>query len=323
MKAYSARARGTHPTVSQPSQRLLLIANPAASRVSDRVVDAVHRALAGSFAVEVVATSARGDATTLCRRAAQEGWESVAVLGGDGAHGEAAEGLIGTATALAPLPGGCTNVFARSVGFARTPVEAARNLSAAGLASRRRVDVGLADGRCFLFAAGLGVTAELMERAARRPRQKGVLRQSAFVLAAASLVAERRRARLPAFRVEAAGRVAEGVSLIAQNASPLTYLGSRPVDVCLWAGSQTGTLSLALARRAQAGDVAGILRRLRTGDAATMLDHPQLEGFTAIAHVRIEALDEGPFALELDGTAVGRHTAVELAVAPTALTVVG
>jgi diacylglycerol kinase family enzyme len=309
--------------VSRPSQRLLLIINPAASRVSDRVVDAVHRALCGRFAVEVVATSARGDATTLCRRAAQEGWGSVAVLGGDGTHGEAAEGLLGTATALAPLPGGCTNVFARSVGSARTPVHAARSLSATGLGSRRRVDVGLAAGRCFLFSAGFGVTAELMERAARRPRQKGVLGQSAFGLAAASLVAERRRPRLPAFRVEAAGRVAEGISLIAQNASPLTYLGSRPVDVCLGAGSQTGTLSFTLARRARAGDVAGILRRLRTGDAATMLDHPQAEGFTAVAHARIEALDEGPFALELDGTAVGRHTAVELTVAPSLLLIAG
>ena len=309
--------------MSRPLQRLLLIANPAASRVSGRMVDAVHRALCDRFAVEVVATSARGHATTLCRRAAQEGWESVAVLGGDGTHGEAAEGLIGTATALAPLPGGCTNVFARSVGAARSAVEAARDMSATGLRSRRRVDVGRAAGRGFLFAAGIGVTAELMERAARRPRQKGVLRQSAFGLAAASLVAERRRPRLPAFRVEAAGRVAEGVSLIAQNASPLTYLGSRPVDVCQGAGSQTGTLSFTLARRARVGDVAGILRRLRTGDTATMLDHPQLEGFTAMTHARVEALGEGPFALELDGTAVGRHTAVELTVAPASLTVVG
>ncbi|HEV2820025.1 MAG TPA: diacylglycerol kinase family protein [Solirubrobacteraceae bacterium] len=307
----------------RPSQRLLLVANPAASRVSARVVKAVHRALSDRFSVELVATSAPGDATELCRRAAGEGWASVAVLGGDGTHAEAGEGLMGTVTALAPLPGGCTSVFARSLGVARTPVQAARHLSAAGLASGRRVDVGLAAGRCFLFAAGLGVTAELMERAARRPQLKGILGQPAFGLACASLLAERRRPRLPAFRVEAGGRVVRGVSLVAQNASPLTYLGSRPVDVCAGAGSQTGTLSFTLAHRAQAGDVWGIVRRLRTGDPATMLAHPQLEGFTAVTHVRIEALDEGPFALELDGTAVGRHTAVELTVAPASLTVIG
>ncbi|HEV2818965.1 MAG TPA: diacylglycerol kinase family protein [Solirubrobacteraceae bacterium] len=309
--------------MSRPSQRLLLVANPAASRVSDRVVDAVHRALSDRFSVEVVATAAPGDATVLCRQAAAEGWKTVAVLGGDGAHGEAAGGLTGTTTALAPLPGGCTNVFARSIGVARTPVDAARHLCAAGMTSRRRVDVGLAAGRCFLFTAGLGVTAELMERAARRPRLKGLLGQPAFGLACASLAAERRRPRLPAFRVEVAGRVARGVSLIAQNASPLTYLGSRPVDVCDGAGSQTGTLSLTVANRAQADDVWGIMRRLPTGDPATMLAHPQLEGFTAVSLARVEALDEGPFALELDGTAIGRHTAVELTVAPASLTVVG
>lgn len=309
--------------MSRPSQRLLLIANPAASRVSDRVLKAVHRELSDRFVVEVAATSAPGDATELCRRAAAEGWETVAVLGGDGTHGEAGGGLMGTTTALVPLPGGCTNVFTRSVGLARTPVQAVRQLSAAGLTTRRRVDVGLAAERCFLFAAGLGVTAELMDRAARQPRLKGLLGQSAFGLACASLVAQRRRPRLPAFRVEAAGRVARGISLIAQNASPLTYLGSRPVDVCAGAGAQTATLSLTLAHRAQAGDVWGILRRLRTGDPATMLGHPQLEGFTAVTHARIEALGEGPFALELDGTAVGRHAAVELTVAPAALIVIG
>ena len=323
MNAYPPRTPGTTPTVSRPSQRLLLVANPAASRVSDRVVDAVHRALSDRFSVEVVATSTPGDATVLCRQAAAEGWKTVAVLGGDGAHGEAAGGLMGTTTALAPLPGGVTNVFSRSLGLARTPVDAAQQLSAAGLGRRRRVDVGLAAGRCFLFAAGLGVTAELMERAARRPGLKRGLGQSAFALACASLLAERRRPRLPAFRVEAAGRVANGVSLLAQNASPLTYLGSRPVDVCHGAGSQTGTLCLTLAHRAQAGDVAGILRRLRTGDPATMLGHPRLEGFTATTRARIEALDEGPFALELDGTAVGRHTALELTVVPASLTVIG
>lgn len=308
--------------MSRPSQRLLLVANPAAARVSDRVVDAVRRALSDRFSVEVVATSARGDATELCRQAAGEGWSTVAVLGGDGAHGEAAGGLMGTATALAPLPGGCTNVFSRSLGVARTPVEAARQLCV-GLRFRRRVDVGLAAGRCFLFAAGLGVTAELMERAARRPQLKGALGQSAFAVACASLLAEQRRPRLPAFRVEAAGRVTHGVSLIAQNASPLTYLGSRPVDVCHGAGPQTGTLCLAVAQRAQARDVAGILRRLPMGDPAAILGHPKVEGFTDLTHARIEALDEGPLALDLDGTAVGRHTAVELTVAPACLTVVG
>ena len=309
--------------MSRPPQRLLLVVNPAASRVSDRMVGAVHRALSERFAVEVIATSGRGDATELCRRAAGEGWPTVAVLGGDGAHGEAAGGLTGAATALAPLPGGCTNVLSRSLGLARAPVEAARHLCAAGLDSRRRIDVGFAAGRSFLFAAGLGVTAELMERAERRPRLKGALRQPAFGLACASLLLERRRPRLPALRVEAAGRVAEGVSLIAQNASPLTYLGSRPVDVCHGAGAQTGTLSLALARRARANDVAGVLRRLRTGDAATMLGHPCVEGFTAVACARVEALDDETLALELDGTPVGRHTAVELTVAPASLIVVG
>ena len=73
----------------------------------------------------------------LAPRATPPGWpaarpargvEVVAVLGGDGTLNEAADGLVGTETALAPLPGGSTNVYARTLGIAHDPVDATTQL---------------------------------------------------------------------------------------------------------------------------------------------------------------------------------------------------
>ncbi len=303
------------------AQGLLLVVNPAASRVSARVQDTVAAALEKRFDLSVVRTDAAGDTTRACRDAAAAGREAVAVLGGDGTVGAAAAGLVGSSTALAPLPGGMTSVFCRTLGLPRDPVEAARTLTACGLGPRRRVDVGTLEGRPFLFAAGIGATAELMERVERRPAAKRLLGQSAFALAGASLLAERRRPRLPAFMVEADGRRVEGVTAIVQSSSPLTYLGPRAVDVCPGAGLATGTISLTLARRARAFDVGGVLWRLPTGSAQRMQSHPQVEGFAGVRAATLRALEERPFAVELDGSYAGHFVAAELGVSPGALLV--
>ncbi|HVM02093.1 MAG TPA: diacylglycerol kinase family protein, partial [Acidimicrobiales bacterium] len=97
--------------------RLLLVVNVAASAVTTAACEAVERALAERHDVTVAKTTARGHACDLAGEAAEDGVDAVVVLGGDGAVNEAANGLVGTSTALAPLPGGSTNVFARTIGL--------------------------------------------------------------------------------------------------------------------------------------------------------------------------------------------------------------
>ena len=152
-----------------PIVRVLLIVNETASSVTARRRVLIQRVLGDAHKLEVAETSRRGHAARLARGAAHDDVEVVAVLAGDGTLNEAADGLAGTNTALAALPGGSTNVFARSIGVAYDPVEAAEQLVGA-LARRsvRRNGLGVANGRRFLFHAGAGLDA-----AAGSPRSSG------------------------------------------------------------------------------------------------------------------------------------------------------
>src|SRR5947209_13343921 len=88
----AALARGP----GAPAKRMLVIVNPYATTVSERLKNLVVSALRGSYAVDAVDTEEREHATKLCRQAAAEGYDAVVVFGGDGTMNEAANGLAGT-----------------------------------------------------------------------------------------------------------------------------------------------------------------------------------------------------------------------------------
>ena len=62
-------------------------------------------------------TQRTGHASELAREAAQREEEIVFAAGGDGTMHEVANGLAHTNTALAPLPIGTVNIFAKELGF--------------------------------------------------------------------------------------------------------------------------------------------------------------------------------------------------------------
>src|SRR5687768_6053415 len=99
---HGARARA-------PSKRMLVIVNPYATTVSDRLKNLVVYALRGRYDVESVDTQERGHATEICREAAHEGYDVVVSFGGDGTLNEVVNGLAGSDTPLTCLPGGATN----------------------------------------------------------------------------------------------------------------------------------------------------------------------------------------------------------------------
>ena len=81
------------------AKRMLVIVNPYATTVSDRLRNLVVYALQGRYDVDAVDTKARDHATELTREAAGEGYDVVVAFGGDGTVNEAANGLAGSRTA--------------------------------------------------------------------------------------------------------------------------------------------------------------------------------------------------------------------------------
>src|SRR5207248_7275954 len=148
-----------------PKRRMLVIVNPYATTVSDRLKNLVVYALQGRYSVDAVDTQARAHATAICREAADEGYDVVVAFGGDGTVNEAANGLVGSDTPLTALPGGSTNVFCRTLGIPNDVVDATEHLL--GMADRFRpirVDLASANERRFTFSAGIGLDASVVER---------------------------------------------------------------------------------------------------------------------------------------------------------------
>src|SRR6478752_6620824 len=154
-------------------KRMLIIVNPYATTVSDRLKNLVVYALQGRFEVETVATEAQNHATEIGREVRDHGYDVVVAFGGDGTLNEVANGLAGTDVPVSVLPGGSTNVVCRTLGIPNDVVDATEHLLAmADDFHPRQIDLGLAGGRHFLFACGAGLDAMVVKRVDAHPRLK-------------------------------------------------------------------------------------------------------------------------------------------------------
>src|SRR3954447_6693780 len=259
-------------------KRMLIIVNPYATTVSDRLRNLVVYALQGRFEVEAVSTQAQNHATELSREAASAGeYDVVVAFGGDGTLNEVVNGLAGTDVPVSVLPGGSTNVVARTLGIPNDVVDATEHLlSLADDFRPRRIDLGLADGRHFVFSCGVGIDATVVERVDAHPQMKARAGPYYYTWAAVSGF-YRRYLRNPArLRVEVAGSEVEGITALAQNSDPFTYFSSRPVRVCHGISIDDGTLSLAVLKRAAQRDAPTLVTRLLSENLAAA-SHRQIE----------------------------------------------
>lgn len=199
----------------------------------------IQKSLAADHDVTVAETSRQGHATRLAQGAAAKGTDAVIVLGGDGTFNEAANGLAGTDTALGVLPGGSTNVFARTIGMTNDPVEATGELLAAlgnGLGGIRPVGLGNVNGRRYLFHVGIGFDAEVVSQVERRSSLKRYLGHAFFAYSALATWARYDR-RHPHFSITmrdtdgAEVTVDDGYFAIVMNTNPYTFVGDRPFNL--------------------------------------------------------------------------------------------
>ena len=162
-----------------PKRRMLVIVNPYATTVSDRLRNLVVYALQSRYSVEAIDTEKRDHATQICREAAREGYDVVVAFGGDGTVNEAANGLVGSETPLTALPGGSTNVWARTLGIPNDVVDATEHLLRMADEFRPfRVDLGRAgDAPLRVRLRASGLDASVVERVDRHPLRKAALRR--------------------------------------------------------------------------------------------------------------------------------------------------
>ena len=212
----------------------MFIANPYAGSVSARTREVMLKALSADFKIEDVETQAREHGSELARDAVDRDFDAVIAFGGDGTINEIAQGLIGSDVALGILPGGSTNVMARSLGIPRDPVEATSYLGQRLRdATRRRINVGRADDRYFLFSVGMGLDGEVVKRVEANPQGKRDHGEWLFLWNAIKAALGEYRGADPAIRMRVEDGDEERVALaIACNGWPFTYFKRFPVDVC-------------------------------------------------------------------------------------------
>jgi diacylglycerol kinase family enzyme len=321
------------PEVAGVKRRMLIIVNPYATTVSDRLRHLVVYALQGRFEVDALDTEARGHATELCREAAHEGYDVVVAFGGDGTVNEAANGLLGSPTPLTCLPGGSANVFAKMLGIPGELVDATEHLLAlADDWCPRRVDLGvvnaegadgaLAEDRCFTFASGLGVDASVVERVDANPRLKARLGAYYFTWVALRTFARRYLLKPPRMEVVlAGGDTHPGVTAIVQNGSPFTYFQNRPIEIADGTTLDSGALCGCVLHRATPLSMPSI--GLRAFSArARVSRHRQVTGFSDLTELTVRSADERPLPLQVDGDYVGEVTEARFTIRPRALAVV-
>jgi diacylglycerol kinase family enzyme len=306
-----------------PKRRMLVIVNPYATTVSDRLKNLVVYALQSRYAVEAVDTEKPGHATQICREAAREGYDVVVAFGGDGTANEAANGLVGSETPLTVLPGGSTNVWCRTLGIPNDVVDATEHLlRMADDFQPRRVDLGRADERHFVFASGVGLDASVVERVDAHPYRKARFGAWYYTVAAVAIFNRRYLVHPPVVRVTARERSLTGVTVVVQNSDPFTYFRRRPIRVTEPAGLETGSLSAAVLKRATLLELPTLIPRVLSTRAGTVLGHPQVEGLGELNELRIDAVNGQRFPVEVDGDYIGEFDSLRYSVVPGGLVAV-
>ncbi|MDO8392598.1 MAG: diacylglycerol kinase family protein [Actinomycetota bacterium] len=304
--------------------RILLVVNAFASSVTARNTVVVHRALAqdrghGPNDVEVVETNRRGHATRFAQDAARRGVDVVIGFGGDGTLNEVATGVAGTDTALGVLPGGSTNVFARTLGMPNDPALAVQQL-AEGIAASDIEPIGLGkvNGRYFCFHTGVGYDAAVVKEVEKRASLKRWLGHPLFIYAALRTWMVNYDRQQPHFNVDThAGEPVPGFFTVVLNTNPYTYLGNRPLDLSPAATLDRGLVAITFRSMQISAILGGFAGALKGGGVQAS---PTLDVQTDLTALTIS--HDTPFPYQLDGDYLGETRTLQFAHVPAAVRLV-
>ena len=161
--------------------RPAVVANPAKVKGAARSHRELRAALASAGWPEPLwlETTREDPGGGQTRQAVQAGAEVIFANGGDGTVTACASELVGTDTALAVVPAGTGNLLAANLKLPAHPADA---VTAALSGIRRRLDVGVVEGRYFTVMAGMGFDAQMLRDTPETLKAR--LGWSAYVIAA-------------------------------------------------------------------------------------------------------------------------------------------
>jgi diacylglycerol kinase family enzyme len=242
--------------------------------------------------------------TGATRAAIEAGASTVLVAGGDGSQRAAAEALRGTDVALAVVPAGSVNLLAGILGI--DDVSSATDVARSG--TRRRLDVGVADGEAFLLHVTTGGDAEAV--AATSQSAKARWGMFGFLV---NGVRALRRPRQPT-RVVVDGRLAYEGRLSAVLVLTTGRRGSPRIALAPEAKLDDGLLHVQVLRVRNLADVArfawGALRRR---------PHDRVVHRTTGQEVVVSSA--APFAVQIDGDERPARSELQCRVEPGALVI--
>ena len=280
-------------------------------------------------------TNHAGDATSKTREALRDGYQVVAVLGGDGTLSEAAQGFfeipdsspnppdpINPDASLAILPSGTGDDFARGLKGERAPLEdwaqtLISYLNGSGSIAPRKID--LIYGRCdhythsfvFLNAATLGIGGETGARVAAHGKwMRRFSGEARFLMAAASSVAVWRERRVVVTIDDCPLEGQMNLVAVSNNAyagagmklSPDALIDDGKLDVVVASGFTRVTVIRELPRLHSGGYLANPKVRTKQG-----------------AYARVETFaDNDALLIEADGNVRG-ETPADFRIMPSAL----
>jgi YegS/Rv2252/BmrU family lipid kinase len=264
----------------------VVILNPAAN--SDRARRERTRIEALAENCQVCTTSGRGEAETLARHAANEGFTKIVAAGGDGTINEVVNGLAGTESMLGLLPMGTVNVFASELGLPSHDLESCWRVIEEG--HTRVVDLPNANGKYFVQLAGVGLDAQAVkETSASLKHNFGPL---SYLISAAQIAAR----QPPRLFIESDGREKmEGSFVLIGNGrrygGPFPFFKQAMLD--------DGLLDVVAFKQLGYFE---ILRYLQEVFFSSDIRVPEIEYFQT-KRLRISSDDDVP--VELDGELVG------------------
>ena len=311
--------------------RAVLIVNPNATSTTPAGRDLVAHALESRVGLVVTHTDHRGHAIEIAEAAKRDGTEVIIVHGGDGTVNEVVNGLLGkpgpdrpaadTLPAVAVVPGGSANVFARALGISPDPIEATNqliDLLGAHRGAWRRIGLMDCVERWAVFTAGMGVDGDVVAAVeAQRAKGRKVTAGRYIRIAVREMLGSVRDEPLLTVHLPDREPVSGVHFAFVSNASPWTYANARPVWTNPDTTFETGLGVFAVTTMNVAANLL-VVRRMLSKKAKIKGKHLIRED--NLPWVRITSAE--PIACQVDGDFLGMRDDMTFTAVPQALAVV-